>query len=455
MVKIYTKHFKLLMDICTLYSPDLTRFLKKIPILKRFCKKKKLIQISDDYYTTFKKAHEYKNNGINARHLLKLINYRFKKNRVRSYLLGNEWWRSFLEASSCKDEGDNFTLSPLIENTRKLDYNLLEAYEWLHIYASLMRVGLFYPAYYIRELAVKKAIDKLYSEEASDSDIKMGISAIIDTGDIETARKWIHDKQQIQYFENFTSNCSFLIKILSNQDKSEFYYNNPGDNEYFNFINNKQVAIVGPAQSDIKNAPEIDSFDRVVRFNYWKSGVGCDSVYKGNKTNISYFNLEQGKYLLNKCNLINLKELEWFVFKSREHAHFFSQKQISDNVKCRFFKQVNNAIFNGTLNAIPNAIIDLLKFHPKKIKVFNADLMLTVKRVKDYNPQEFNLNSKIEMIERFCRASISHDPVAQYNVLNILWKQKLIEGDTRFNEVMQIGAKDYMKQLQNIYGGYV
>jgi len=56
---------------------------------------------------------------------------------------------------------------------------------------------------------------------------------------------------------------------------------------------------------------------------------------------------------------------------------------------------------------------------------------------------------------RFCRSAFVNDPVTQYSILFNLWKAGRIEGDKGFNEVKELGCKQYMLQLQCIYGDSV
>ena len=46
-----------------------------------------------------------------------------------------------------------------------------------------------------------------------------------------------------------------------------------------------------------------------------------------------------------------------------------------------------------------------------------------------------------------------HDPVTQFKILKSFWKRGFIRGDTRFEEVISMELKDYMKSLQKYYRG--
>lgn len=96
-------------------------------------------------------------------------------------------------------------------------------------------------------------------------------------------------------------------------------------------------------------------------------------------------------------------------------------------------------LLSGTLNAIPNAIVDLLRFLPREIKIYSSDLMLT----HDYR-QGYAQNSSRNISLGF----IIHDPIAQYNILHCLWRHGAITGDARFISIMEMGAEVYIAELQ-------
>ena len=98
------------------------------------------------------------------------------------------------------------------------------------------------------------------------------------------------------------------------------------------------------------------------------------------------------------------------------------------------------------LNAGPNAIVDLLRFGPGNIKVFNTDMMLSSGRFAGYKPEG---DKPIDYTRSFIK---THDPILQYQIMRRLWSVGYVEGDLRFEFVMKMGVREYLEELQKAYG---
>jgi hypothetical protein len=97
-------------------------------------------------------------------------------------------------------------------------------------------------------------------------------------------------------------------------------------------------------------------------------------------------------------------------------------------------------------NAGPNAVIDLLRFRPGAVNIFNTDLMLSAGRFAGYRPEGAK---PIEYTRSFIK---THDPVLQYVTMHRLWELGYIAGDTRFESVMTMGLSGYLEKLQGVHG---
>ena len=83
----------------------------------------------------------------------------------------------------------------------------------------------------------------------------------------------------------------------------------------------------------------------------------------------------------------------------------------------------------------------------QKMKVFNCDLMLTADRISNYYPSNmYLLNNYSQM--NWLQGAAGHDMILQYQILNSFFKKTHIEGDTVFNNVMNIGLKKYLSKME-------
>jgi len=220
------------------------------------------------------------------------------------------------------------------------------------------------------------------------------------------------------------------------------------ENEFFRFLNDKKIAVVGPVPTTDLDAKEIDSFDLVVRLNYAFVGKGCDSKHKGLRADITYFNAEQASFFLSDNNGLLPENIQWACFKNKNQRD--AVHALNPDKPCRSINMFNDVSFHGTRNMIPLVVMDLCLSKAKQIKIFHTDLMLTAARVAGHYPMSFNRDQK-RLIDITRRSSVVHDPLLQYRLLFRLWLVGKIEGDHRFNQVMSMGEKEYLKELQNVY----
>ena len=225
---------------------------------------------------------------------------------------------------------------------------------------------------------------------------------------------------------------------------------------FADYLASKTVAIVGPAPTEALDAGEIDSHDLIVRFNHSYEFKCTDNVNKGVRTDVTYFNGAQGKNFIIKHNGQLPGEVTWGCFKSSDIITSIIQRNKNKCVRSLVVFNQNN--FHGSFNMMTIVALDIALFTSDTLKIYHADLMLSVMRQKGYYPKDyysksFDRNNEDDQAqkERFRWSSIVHDPIQQYRTLNNLWRNKKITGDARFVEVMQMGLDAYLLELERLY----
>jgi len=428
---------------------------KFIPIkVKSFLVKKyygELKKLFKKYYNGYciaiKKTINKRNEDINLSPLFK----EFKNNSIKYNYFDDEWWSLFIFAA--KDVAGVESLKSqkvLINVIERVPEKNIDIRDFVHIYNISLKLGLLHVGFHIREKALNSAINRISGNKRIDiKDYFYGVPAL-------------YEKNKLSFLSDvFSTNkshrnesYSILYDILKNKKINAKKVNNYSY-DFYSLINGKTIALVGPAKSHHNDAKEIDSHDIVVRCNYKEEGVGLDELIKGVRCNISYYNGNFTRFLLDS-NLQKFPEhINWIVTKTDKYnkilKHKFNEKGLDNLYNFRSLHDTNKYFFNGGPNAIPNIIYDLLIYEPTKIKIFHADFMLTVHRnngyLLDQSPEEFSRK------QDFLRTiSISHDPISQFRFIKKLYKTGLIEGDKRFEEVISLNAKQFMINLQDIYG---
>ena len=416
---------------------------------------------SDIYFEKLTFAVELLKNSRSADQALEPLHNAFKARKVRSKLLNNDWWTDFVTAASMFDKEGEKIQERLINEVKTISNNLFEHWELLHIYSLSVRVGLLVVGYALRVKSREVAIDYLKRKKHLDIyKLRSSLSALLESGKEMEYNNFI--KLLTKKHEREKKLFTHLYNIFC--DNERINSNDPiliatADDQLFGkLIKGKKIAIVGPAKTDNPDGESIDSYDLVVRCNYKEKGVGVDAKIKGKRCDLTYFNFEQTRYFCKQKEINWPDDILWAVCKSKNGAKMIKEKinNISDTktntlFNTRYIENLKDTLFMNTFNAVSNIVMDLLRFDPKEIKIFHADMMLTVARSTGYYPLSWARENNME--RTFLEfSSRSHDLVIQYWLLYTLFKKGRIKGDKRFDEVMELGEKKYMQQLQYIYG---
>ena len=179
-----------------------------------------------------------------------------------------------------------------------------------------------------------------------------------------------------------------------------------------------------------------------MKFSYRGGDKGRDPATQGRRLDVSYYNNTQAQALARGNFREVLADIEWGVCINRKGRSRFPMQL--DNM--RQIASLQWLLPDTHFNAGPNAVIDLLRFNPRIIRIFNTDLMLSAGRYAGYRPAGAK---PIEYTRSFIK---THDPVLQFKTMHRLWELGYIVGDQRFEEVMGLGLNEYLAQLQKVHG---
>lgn len=380
----------------------------------------------------------------------------FRKYNVDSKKLGQDWWNQLFRTLN-KPESYNENNSILIEKTKNLDSTILSTREWLHLYGFLTRLSIFKAAFQIRKIAKKRALHSTRSINCSKYDMERVIGSHIEEGEFvlayELLKNYKEKYQKDPAAHELIQKVSDVIGIF--EPTFEKLVPEDGYEEkraFAKYIRGKEIAVVGPAKVNLKNASEIDSFDSILRFNYRENGMGCDSVYNGEKTDITHFNNEQTDYIVEHYRDHLPVNLDWVLIKRAKPYTMFKNNFSNSSFRVKKVNVMNKAFMYGALHAVPVCIMDLLTHRPKNLKVFNADLMITEERHENYRHEEYAFSGRWDELNEFAESNAWHDVVLQYKIFRLLLDRDLITGDARFLEVMNMGVDAYIDYIEELYG---
>ena len=260
------------------------------------------------------------------------------------------------------------------------------------------------------------------------------------------------ERYPLEYnFDRHTINKLFFSIHNFKSDFKNIEGSKDKDNDILsNILRDKTVAIVGPSETDSKDASEIDSFDFVVRLNYIQPGKNLDQVYKGLRADIGYFNGEQIDFVIKNNDGKLPDDLKVACIKE---DNSYRKNKIEKSNPEKIVKTIinyNSLTFFSSFNLLPLVILDILPTEPKIVKIFHSDLFLTVNRVANYYPSAFNRDKKF-VKDKARESFLNHDPAMQHHFLKKIYKINKIKGDEKFDKVMKLETLDYLKKLENIY----
>ena len=196
--------------------------------------------------------------------------------------------------------------------------------------------------------------------------------------------------------------------------------------EYFKYIFDKKIAVVGPAHNTLLQGEEIDSFDIVVRVNETKVSEDQHPLI-GKKTQVMYL----GSYSFNNLSLIksSYEELRWIVSKE------YKSNQTELNYRQLIF---NPSFIAGYPQMLSYLIYDLLLFKPSKIKLFNFDLYINKNKYLEKNyPNNTSLASFSE-----------HNMSSQFLYIKGLHEHGMISTDKNLREILELDLEQYLLSFE-------
>ena len=368
----------------------------------------------------------------------------FKRYWVRSEKLGDKWWRTFffLLKVNLKDQ---IKYKEFLETTKKLNYSSLSVYEWLELYNFCMFLKLTELGLIFRNLSVKASLEIKIKKNNPLNRFKFG--ALIELDQYDQALDIIEFLPDNGFNVKQKKILIWLINLLKkgkNFQKNTFLDDNHLESN--KLLSSKSIAIVANRDTEVDISGELKKFDLISRYNILDSEK-FDFFKKGQRTDISFLvNVFQD---ISKDTKISndIKSLVFYNYLKFKKNNSLNKTYISSYILENFTAKFLISAPMGQLRAL----LYLLMFAPKKIKVFNSDLLLTYRANKDY---ELNVHKKAKGYKRkFSNQGmfVNKCPFFDFIITKKLFKNKLIECDQVLSEILNFTPEEYAKRLQKTH----
>lgn len=330
-------------------------------------------------------------------------------------------------------------------HARALDPGLLSAMGWLDLFRLGIGIGFFETARILREKALDRMAMDADDSKAGLSQLTLACYAEVERERFPRACSMLDRMESLGCPPHRITQARWYIALMAGGPvdvDSTVAWASPADPAFGETIAGMRMALVGPVASDMAHGSEIDGHDRVVKFGYRGGSQGRDPNAQGVRIDIAYYNNTQAKALSSSDYKAAFSELRWGVCHNRKGVSCFP-----DSVpNLRVLTSLQWFMPDTHLNAGPNAVIDMLRFAPAGIRIFNTDMMLSSGRFAGYRQPN---DKPTDYTRSFIK---THDPILQYQTMRRLWSCGYINGDDRFEEVMAMGLVGYLEELQKAYG---
>ncbi len=212
------------------------------------------------------------------------------------------------------------------------------------------------------------------------------------------------------------------------------------DPQYAEIINEKTVAIVGPVDTLQDNGEEIDQFDVVIRFNY-KGLDGFNTARFGSRADVSYYITADVKQILKYThNSTSIETLKYSLHSGGAYNYVKERREFKGRCARRLpvQKPQFNPFYHGSANAIQKTLLDILRYNPSRIKIFNANLWVDNNRVNKNYREKPNFSTA---------GFVYHDPVSNFCFTKGLFLASLIEADDELGKVLSLSPTEYVDKL--------
>tara|TARA_B100001063_G_scaffold243514_1_gene274289 strand:- start:3681 stop:4880 length:1200 start_codon:yes stop_codon:yes gene_type:complete len=240
------------------------------------------------------------------------------------------------------------------------------------------------------------------------------------------------------FFKNEKKYIDTILQFYELKEK-ENYYNNL-DNQFKEYIEGKELFILGPLAKKISLKKEKMNNALIIRFknnNFLKeSDLNPNIIYLNGSSSMSYF--KKKNYIIKK------KNLDWVIYI---HKHLYKMYYKKNSLKHRFADNTAGNLFTcfTELNLLQKVLFDLILFNPKKINLHNFDIKLSRNSKVGYGIYDtLKKQKKIRM-------SFLHNQIVMFDFIHFLYKEKKINLDKRLKKIITNGKENYLKQLEQTW----
>jgi hypothetical protein len=290
---------------------------------------------------------------------------------------------------------------------------------------------------------------KILANSNNNTLINSKINSCLELGWFKKIRNILKNKK-ISY--NNKEKVNIFLKVVSNQNfnkKNVFNLKRKENTKYFNLINKKRIALVGPCKEKGSYGREIDKFDIIIRTNF-TDVIKLEKDKTGMRTDVTYYN--DSYWLDHRNKIIELNSNIWKNFKSEKFYEEF-KKATKKNANSRAYDKLD-FLYNlkSGCHLITIILFDILLFKPKIVKLFNFNLY---NKGSSYLHSYQTLRKEKTPIDNIIGKELRHhDPIYNFNIFKKIIKSKKVFLDDNLKKYVAYNNIQYAKNLDKHFGKF-
>ncbi|WP_325504312.1 hypothetical protein [Pseudomonas sp.] len=211
-------------------------------------------------------------------------------------------------------------------------------------------------------------------------------------------------------------------------------------------LRGKRVAIVGPVDVGLASGAEIDCFDLVIRLSH-RANNALVPRHFGSRTDIAYYVEDDLRCGSSENFLPVMVSLSFVVLAESCLRSFPWLEVLGERLRPRFevgtYKR--NPFLAGYPAAVQRVLMDVLRFAPAQVKVFNSDLYLSRRYGGNYfQPGEQDYS--------YYPGFALHDPLSNFLFMQRSWRGGWFEADSVLAGVLSLSVPDYQAAFIGVHG---
>lgn len=326
---------------------------------------------------------------------------------------------------------------------------------WLPLHCRLLHDGWFGAAYDLK----RRVAASLVAARADDPDPLVAVEvacAMVHLGDVEGALAQLDARggdglppQQEAVLRKVAADIRLLLgdpSPAADQRVAGDRANHPKANGRFeHLVEGRDVAVVGPADTQQPTGAEIDGFDTVIRTSHLTSGA-AEPALLGTRTDVAYYASTSSGLLADGIrNAVATGSLQQAVFRPSSYRP--DALHLHEPGDLRYVPSEFKAGFHGGPMAIQRILYDVLRYRPRRVKLFNVDLFVGEQEYGPAYEPGTRVSDRWRKVGVAAARALAHDYLLDLRLTRSLLDHGLIEADPVATRVLALSDAAYLVHL--------